>query len=418
MYLVKKYIFSVVFALLSLLIIRKLINKKSSKSIIYKIILISIYTFIIFLSNFVTDMPLSIILIFLGLIFIIKKLYILKFSTSISCSIIILILFTIPKLIDYFELSSTINNSLKELIVLLLGYIIFQIPIIKNFFRKLISKTEENNIEIISLIFLISTFTFIYCVIFFNRNIAVNRMILMILVIILCVLYIIHVYDKINYSNLIKKYNSLLDYANSYEEELERDCLIRHEHKNQLAVIKGMVNDKKVIDYINEIIKSYKDEENIFIKGLNILPNGGLRGLIYYKICTMRRKEIKYSLDISKNIKKHLLDIKSDQKKILTYIIGIFLDNSIEECEQVKDSNISIEIYYINKKINIVITNTLKNKIKLNKLGEKGYSRKGSNRGKGIYLIKKLLKKNKEISVTTKIINNYFVQEIKIDTNM
>jgi two-component system sensor histidine kinase AgrC len=56
----------------------------------------------------------------------------------------------------------------------------------------------------------------------------------------------------------------------------------------------------------------------------------------------------------------------------------------------------------------------LSEKININKIGKKGYSTKGKNRGNGIFLIENLIKNNKDIKTTNKIINNYFIQEINI----
>ena len=55
--------------------------------------------------------------------------------------------------------------------------------------------------------------------------------------------------------------------------------------------------------------------------------------------------------------------------------------------------------------------------IDLKKIGEKGYTTKGKNHGHGIFLVKNLLSGNDKITMNTKIINNYFVQEIRINAN-
>lgn len=227
-------------------------------------------------------------------------------------------------------------------------------------------------------------------------------------------MFIIHVCDTNRYNRLIEKYNNVLDYACTYEEELEKDILLRHEHKNQLAVIKGLSKNQKVKNYIDEILKNNKKDKSLNINGINKLPKGGIRGLIYYKICCMKKKNIKYSLDISKNIKEGFIKVSDKNKRILSYVLGVFLDNAIEECEDNSDGNISIEIYLLNNNINIVVTNTLMDKINIKKIGKRGYSTKGKNRGNGIFLVDNLLKDNKSIKTSNKIINNYFIQEIII----
>ena len=210
-----------------------------------------------------------------------------------------------------------------------------------------------------------------------------------------------------------ESYDNLFEYACIYEEELEKDKLLRHEYKNQLAVIKGLSKNKKVINHIDQLLENSKDD-GISIKGLSNIPKGGLRGLFYYKISTIRKKNINFVIDISKSVKIPLSQLKIEDVKTLTYILGIVCDNAIEECIKNKESNILIEIYKLGKEINFIISNTIIDKINIGKLGEKGYSTKGRNHGNGLYLVNKLLKNNKYISLHTKVINNYFVQEIKI----
>ena len=103
-------------------------------------------------------------------------------------------------------------------------------------------------------------------------------------------------------------------------------------------------------------------------------------------------------------------------RKDLSYIVGVYLDNAIEECEKDKSSSIMIEIYAIDDEIFIIISNNINGLIDLNTIGKKGYTTKGKNHGNGLYLVNKIINNSNNISVETKIINNIFVQEIKIDT--
>jgi two-component system sensor histidine kinase AgrC len=230
----------------------------------------------------------------------------------------------------------------------------------------------------------------------------------------LIVFSIIYIRNKNRYKELKESYDNLFDHACLYEEELEKDTLLRHEYKNQLAVIKGLTKSKKVSNHINQILESNKKEELINIKGLNNLPKGGLRGLFYYKITTIRKNNIDFSIDISKNVKGYLSKIALEDMKTLTYILGIFCDNAIEECIKDKKSNISIEMYYIDKEVHVIVSNSIIDKIDLDKIGTRGYSTKGKNRGNGLYLIKKMLQKEEKMYISTKIINNYLIQSLKI----
>jgi two-component system sensor histidine kinase AgrC len=224
----------------------------------------------------------------------------------------------------------------------------------------------------------------------------------------------IYIWNKNRYKDLNDSYNILFEYACLYEEELEKDKLTNHEYKNQLAVIKGLTKNKKVLNHIDQILENNKKADTINLHGLNNLPRGGLRGLFYYKISNIKKRNINFSIDISKSVTKSLSKLELEETKTLTYILGVFCDNALEESMKDKNSNISIEMYKIGGEIKIIVSNTIVGKINLNKIGEKGYSTKGNNRGNGLYLVKKLLKNDNKMSLSTKVINNYFVQELSI----
>ena len=356
---------------------------------------------------------------------IIKKLFKTKILTSIALSvissIIVIVAETFLIVLDNYEHMQLISDYLyitliNGFVTSLLSYCISKIFFIKDVINKFLTINEKaiKKSEIAMIWFSLVVIFFFYYLVVLSRYYRFNQFTLILILIISFMMFIIHVCDTNRYNRLIEKYNNVLDYACTYEEELEKDILLRHEHKNQLAVIKGLSKNQKVKNYIDEILKNNKKDKSLNINGINKLPKGGIRGLIYYKICCMKKKNIKYSLDISKNIKEGFIKVSDKNKRILSYVLGVFLDNAIEECEDNSDGNISIEIYLLNNNINIVVTNTLMDKINIKKIGKRGYSTKGKNRGNGIFLVDNLLKDNKSIKTSNKIINNYFIQEIII----
>lgn len=363
---------------------------------------------------------LSILIMTLG----IKYIYDFSMVSSTILSIATIILLILSKTIlaityiNYIEKinSNTIILLIINLITLMVACLLSKVAYIQKLVRPLIMRFEHQVIkgELSLIILIISIILFFNYQLFSNRYLDTCNICFLLFIFMLIVFSLIYIWNKNRYKELKDSYDNLFEYACMYEEELEKDKLLRHEYKNQLAVIKGLTKDKKILNHIDQILESNKKEDIIHIKGLNNLPKGGLRGLLYYKISTIRRKNINFSIDISKSIKRYLSQLKVEETKSLTYILGILCDNAIEECLKDKSSNISIEIYHIDKEINIVVSNTVIDKINLKRIGDKGYSTKGSNHGNGLYLVKKLLKNNDKISLSTKIINNYFVQELKI----
>jgi len=409
----------------SIIIAKSLLKKSVSKNIIIILFYILINAFT-YQENYA---PLQTFLKCLALTLAIKKLFDVKISNAFITSVVIMIILIISEIILFLNpffldnlmiiRSNIVLFTLTNFCGILIGYLISKINFINKPINKFLLKFEENTKknEIIISIILMSSLAFFFYLVFLERNAEVNNMVLFVFVITLCILFYIQLNEKNKYNSLIIKYNNLLENAYTYEEEIEKGNLIRHEHKNQLAVIRGLTKNKKVNNYIDDLLKNSKEDNNSNITGINNLPKGGIRGLVYYKLCVIKKKKIDYSLDVSKNIKNKLSKLGDDEKKILSYLLGVFIDNAIEACEGNRKANISIEIYNINKEIKIIISNSIINKIDLKKIGKKGFTTKGKGHGNGLYLVTNLLKGNDKIKINTKIINDYFIQEIRININ-
>jgi two-component system sensor histidine kinase AgrC len=62
--------------------------------------------------------------------------------------------------------------------------------------------------------------------------------------------------------------------------------------------------------------------------------------------------------------------------------------------------------------ISFTIENTVKEMPDINKIFQKSYSTKGDNRGMGLWIIKNIIRKNKNIILNTYCKDNKFIQEL------
>ena len=188
-----------------------------------------------------------------------------------------------------------------------------------------------------------------------------------------------------------------------------------HESKNQLATLREMVKkNKKALQYIDNIIKQRIDESPN-IEKLKYIPKGGLKGLLYYKISIAEKNGVQIFIDTSKKSYSFLSKLTLDENKVLCRLVGIFLDNAIEAAKISNKKLLSIEIYHSDSDLTIAISNSFNGKINFDKMKEFGYSTKGENRGKGLYLANKFSKKYKIFSLENRIINEFYVQKILIN---
>ena len=405
-------------------LVNSFVNKSFKKNLSYNVIVILIYSLLncgLFIDK--TNL-IQLLLSLLLMVLVIKCIYDISAVSSIILSIFTIVFLILSKIllstlfVNSMEIinGNLITSFLFDVSVIVIAYIIAKINIVQRIIRPIIKRFENYTIkgELRIIVLVTGVLTYFNYQMLSNRYLVFCNVCFLLFIFTLIVFSIIYIRNKNRYKELKDSYDNLFDHACLYEEELEKDTLLRHEYKNQLAVIKGLTKNKKVSNHINQILESNKKEELINIKGLNNLPKGGLRGLFYYKITTIRKNNIDFSIDISKNVKGYLSKITLEDMKTLTYILGIFCDNAIEECIKDKKSNISIEMYYIDKEVHIIVSNSIIDKIDLDKIGTRGYSTKGKNRGNGLYLIKKMLQEEEKMYISTKIINNYLIQSLKI----
>ena len=223
---------------------------------------------------------------------------------------------------------------------------------------------------------------------------------------------------KSNYQLISNKYETSINSLKEYETMIDKFRVNNHENKNELLTIRNMIKnkDKKIIEYIDALVDNkIKDNEEIMYKTSKI-PEGGLRATIYSKLCVMDKYKIKYKLDISKDVRTVDL-INLDDELILNIckILGVFLDNAIEEVKKNKKRIINIELYVIDKSLYIDITNNYTGIIDIEKIGKEKQTTKGKEHGYGLLLVNQIISENsKHIENERSINGNYFTQSLII----
>ena len=239
---------------------------------------------------------------------------------------------------------------------------------------------------------------------------------------ILVITYGLIIYSLLNEKNVNEKFKEenqvLIQNLNEYEKMLDYQRVNNHENKNQLLVIKSMVEkeDKKAIEYINEIIKEKREDNELMYTKAKRIPSGGLQGLVYQKMLAMQENYINVILDVSSNVRKIDFSILSSKMNYdICRIMGIILDNAIEETIKFnrKEREIIISMY-IDELFVIEVSNRIKDNIDLDKIYDKGYTSKAKGHGYGLSLLKKIVDENTNVINELKITNDIFTQIIKI----
>ena len=289
---------------------------------------------------------------------------------------------------------------------------------------KKINLIKIKNSEYYYYIILITISVVMFSIIFYLCQFSYNPKVIQIVVLVMVIIYTIAILvtlNEFNQKNRIQsEYDILLKNLNEYENLLDLQRVTNHENKNQLLVIKGMVDkgESNTSEYINSIIDTqYKDNDAIIYK-TNRIPSGGLRGLIYYKILTMKEKKINSNLDVDRSLNELDFDnipIKTNQE--LCKIVGGFLDNAIQAVSELKKKEIDIYLKYENDELYIKVSNNYSGVIELDKIDNSGYTTKGKGHGYGLSLVKGIIRENACFKNDREIHGKMFSQIIRLKIN-
>lgn len=409
------------------LISKKTLRNEDKVFTLKNIVLLTIFMIIAIGVYNVDYSPVAPLIIFLSMIIVYKIIFKLDISKAIITVGLSFLIYFVADLIIGLVISTLFGAVLmrtnpyifmaSSLLVCVTTILIFMIPVVKNKTMLFVERLENNKrydkILFFVLIFIVLT------LILYNVATAAkfsnSFLIDVIIMFIFFALAFIFINEKNNKDKLNDEYDRLMEYVENFENWIEDEQLNRHEYKNQLAVIKGMVRaNKKATKYIDDIIKDDIYVEDFWVNEIKYLPSGGIKGLLYYKLILTKRANIDICLSVSRDTQNFIKDVDGLELKNIYRLLGIYLDNAIEAAKESDNKVISLEIYPMNSKLMIVISNTYNGEVNIRRIKKRGYTTKGVGHGNGLYYADKIIKKSSILSGDSSIINNYYVQKLII----
>lgn len=430
--LVSNVVNSFVVTFIMLCVIEDLLGNKTKKKIKKFLIPYLVLTFITIFECYILNKTIRILIMCISFFTYIKIVYKQNIQKSILTTIFYqlgimvsellfsVVLFYIFNFDAKLMLENPIYNILLNIMIPIINLCIIKIPFVKNIYNYLIkitSKIGSKQLLFLSLIVILIADilgTVIYFKVDFIYLLIINTTLTLI-----CFAIVIYTFKtKNSYNKVYDKYNTTLNSLKEYEDISDRYRISNHENKNQLLTIRNMIpkTNKKVISYIDAIVENkLKDNDKVTFETAKI-PAGGLRGLIYSKVLLMKELEIEYELEISKEIKTVDLINKIDDSTMLDIckVIGVYLDNAIQEVEKLSDKHINIEMYLEDNLLIISILNNYEGTIEIDLLEESGYTSKGKGHGYGLTLSKEIINNNKNLTNEKSISQDIFTQTLKI----
>ena len=357
----------------------KSLSQSFSVTIIEQIIM---FTAELLFSLFLTVLNIDLINIFTNLHFMILL-------TNICISILAILIYNMKKIPNFYFLNKTVNflteiNGYRKYLIVLLFILTLNILL-----TSMLVNLNQKIIIFINTIFII-IYGGIVFLLFNEKN------------------------SNIQFKNENK---ILLKNLNDYEKMLDYQRINNHENRNQLIVIRSLIakNNKRALDYIDEVINEAKPINESVFRKVKRIPSGGLQGLVYQKMLVMQEKNMIANLEISRSINDLDFTVISTKTNFnLCRIMGVILDNAIEEASKLEEREVLISMYEDKGALIIEVANKFKDTIELDKIDDKGYTTKSSGRGYGLSLVKEIVEKNSSIINERKIIKNIFTQIIKV----
>ena len=336
------------------------------------------------------------------------------FSDCLYAIIIILLQFDVRETI-----SSLTFNAISNVIISIISIIIINLKFVNKIYKKILRATEYINSIILYTFCMIAVLiaNVLTLSVYYKMQFQFLLVFNVAMTLFLSSILIYSLKTQNNYNKVSDKYNIAINSLKDYEDMMSKYRINNHENKNLLLAIRAMIlnSEKDIPKYIDSIIKDkYNDSEKLLLK-VNVIPSGGLRATIYSEILKIKDRNIKYNLEIDKALKTaDIIELDTNTIIDVCKIVGVFIDNAIDEVSNIKDGYISINLYTYESYLNIDVANNFRNKIDIDRIFEKGYTTKGTNHGYGLTLVKNIIEKNLNLENLVNINKDIIKQTLKI----
>ncbi|MBB4825455.1 two-component system sensor histidine kinase AgrC [Sporosarcina luteola] len=201
-------------------------------------------------------------------------------------------------------------------------------------------------------------------------------------------------------------------------EQVNRDMqAFHHDYANILLSLRGYMEIEDW-DGLKDFFETQimKVEEQTFARNrifhqLDRLGITEIKGLLATKLMKADELSIPINIEIPDSIEAISLNTID-----LTRILGIFIDNAIEESSLVNDPQINLAFISMKQQVIIVFENKMEERdISISALYEDHYSTKGQNRGLGLPTAKKILSGYPNVTFNSHIENGWFIHIVIIE---
>lgn len=211
------------------------------------------------------------------------------------------------------------------------------------------------------------------------------------------------------------EYNIHQRYIEDLKNQYQGIREFRHDYVNLLTSIEYYIENDEfeaLKTFFNTSVQKTKNlagTDILHADELNKIDSLDIKSILTMKLLAAQEKNLNVQIEADEGIR---LNQKVDSV-LLIRILGILLDNAIEEVETIKGGKLLIGIFSVKGDTIFVIENTARQKIEpVQVLKQKGFSTKGENRGLGLSNVDELTAMEPNILLETIISEHRFIQKV------
>lgn len=205
-----------------------------------------------------------------------------------------------------------------------------------------------------------------------------------------------------------------IDEISKQNEEINQ---FRHDYLNILSSLESYLEEgdlQALTVYYQQTIQPTRTlflENSSKLSALQKIDHPAIRGIFMTKLLLAQEKGISVHLEMTGKIifPKHVFDLN------LIRILGILLDNAIEEVDALGKGELAVAFFQEKDALVILIQNTVRNPVEpLYQLKKQGFSTKGKGRGYGLSTVDELMSQTSTLLLETTISQHLFVQKLTL----
>ena len=221
-----------------------------------------------------------------------------------------------------------------------------------------------------------------------------------------------------------KEHRALQYYTTIIEQQYTELRKFKHDYQNILTSLNGFIDEGDFAglkDYFNNQVKVSSEritKQAFALEDLSRIKVKEIKGILTAKLVIAQQKDVTVQFDAREDIDKIPMDTVA-----LVRMLGIILDNAIEELVELKASplqgngqrGLQVGVWKEQEGVTFVIQNTCRPGIpKWHVLKKPGFSTKGTDRGLGLVNLIEIVEEQPDVLLQTSIADQRFMQKIVI----